>query len=108
MTVSNVIEIRRRIADNLATRRAADELFDFVATMPQKIVILNFKSVESVTRSFAHEYILKKKETDKKIVEKNLPSGIKMMFTLVSKQKDGPRTTSIQNFRYSPLGAKNL
>ncbi|MEM0143230.1 MAG: hypothetical protein QXL94_04690 [Candidatus Parvarchaeum sp.] len=108
MNTSNVIEVSSRIAGNLATRRAADELFDYVETKPQKIVILDFKLVQFATRSFTHEYLLKKKATDKKIIERNMTSAVKKMFILVKNSKDEKEPKSFTHFRSFSLSSKTL
>ena len=79
MITSNSIRISERIAENLATRRAADELFDYVNAVPYKTVILDFKSVKFATRSFAHEYLMLKEDADKRIVEKNISLPVRKM-----------------------------
>ena len=107
MKTLNEIKISERIAENLATRRAADELFDFVQANSNKAITLDFKSVLFVSRSFAHEYLLKKREIRKKIIEKNMSSRVKKMFKLVDSEKVERKTYSptLQSFS---LTAKNL
>ncbi len=108
MKALDEIKVSERVADNLATRRAADELFDFIQARPGKAVILNFRRVEFMSRSFAHEYLLKKKETRKRIVEKNMVSSVKRMFTFVKKEKDERKSSYSSSFRSFSLSAKNL
>lgn len=86
MIASNSIRISERIAENLATRRAADELFDFVQAAPYKTVTLDFRSVKFASRSFAHEYLTRKDDVDKKVVEKNMSIPVRKMFKLVSRE----------------------
>ena len=102
------IRISERIAENLATRRAADELFDFVQAAPYKTVTLDFKSVKFASRSFAHEYMTRKAEVNKKVVEKNLPDPVKKMFKLVSKQGESAPYVVESSFRSMSLSAKNF
>ncbi len=86
MIRNSVIKVSERIADNLGTRRAADELFEFVEAAPQESVTLDFKGVTFMSRSFAHQYLTNKKNADKKILEKNIASVVKKMIAVVKKQ----------------------
>ncbi len=108
MTASNEIRLNERIADNLATRRAADELFDFVEASPNKTIILNFKSIVFVSRSFAHEYILKKGEASKKVIEKNMSTPVRKMFKMVNSEKRASLTSNPLQLQSFSLTAKNL
>lgn len=102
------IRISERIAENLATRRAADELFDFVQASPYKRVTLDFKSVKFASRSFAHEYMMRKAEISKKVIEKNVPVSVKKMFKIVSEQGVNAPHAAESPFSSMSLSAKNL
>lgn len=108
MTNSGPIIVSKRIAENLATRRAADELFDFVQAAPNKTVILDFKSVKFMSRSFAHEYLMRKEDISKKIVERNMGLMVKKMFKLVSKEGEKIPYVSVTSFKSVSLSAKAI
>ncbi len=108
MTTTNSIIVSERIAENLATRRAADELFDFVQATPYKTVTLDFKSVKFSSRSFAHEYLIRKKDIDKKVVEKNMSVPVRKMFKLVSKESAKAQHIVATSFRSVSLSAKSF
>ncbi len=108
MTNPNSIRVSERIAENLATRRAADELFDFVKAKPYKTVTLDFKSVKFVSRSFAHEYLMRKDEAKKRVTEKNMAITVRKMFKLVSKEGDDAPHVNVASFRSVPLSAKTI
>ena len=104
----NSIRVSERIAENLATRRAADELFDFVQAIPYKTVTLDFKSVKFASRSFAHEYWMRKEDIDKRVVEKNMSIAVRKMFKLVSKEGADTLNINVTPFRSVSLSAKSL
>ncbi len=108
MTRSDQIMVSERIAQNLVTRRAADELFDFVRAAPQKKVTVDFKSVKFASRSFVHEYLMLKGDVKKKVVEKNMPVEVRRMFEFVSKQDNSPPQFSVNALKPEPLSLRSL
>lgn|SRR3989338_2362539 len=83
------------IAPDLALRSSAERLFDLVESSEFGEVVLDFKHVRSVTRSFAHEYLKRKKESAVKVVEANVSREVKAMLEFV--QKSRPRTFNVIN-----------
>lgn len=109
MKADNIIHVSARIATNLVTRNAADELIDFVKAMPSKKVTLDFKNVEFASRSFAHEYSLKKKKSNKIFIEKNMVVAVKKMFKLTSTSKTQTVPVSMSpSIRYVSFSSKSL
>lgn len=102
------IIVSERIADNLVTRRAADELFDFIESAKQNTVTLNFTNVKFASRSFVHEYLINRKNAEKRIVEINMPTKVKKMFVVVRKQRDTPVHVNFSSFKSVPLAAKGV
>jgi hypothetical protein len=97
MKSSDMIKVSERIADNLVTRRAADELLEFVAAKRSKSVTLDFKGVSFMSRSFAHEYVTNKKDTGKTITERNVATRVSKMMS-VAKKQGGSSHTGITSF----------
>ena len=82
-----VLPLQRHVSNNLALRQSADDLFDFMNRLTESKIIIDFTGIESITRSFAHQYILNKAESKKEILECNIPHEIKPMFELVKRQR---------------------
>lgn len=102
----NVIKVKEKIADNLATRNSADMLFDYINSQKQKTITLDFKSVQFATRSFMHEYSLKKLDTKKKIIEKNMSKDLKKMLK-VAAESESDKTPQLElTFKSLPLSSK--
>ena len=70
-------------SSNLMLREWANELFDYIEDQPTNEIIVDFSDVSSITRSFTHQYLLRRRKTKKTIVEINKPLCIEKMFALV-------------------------
>ena len=81
------LSMRERISSNLALRHSADALFDYINSLNESRIIINFSGIESITRSFAHQYAANKIKTNKQIIECDIPLKIKPMFELVERQR---------------------
>ena len=84
MTISNKILISKQVAPNLVTRIAADRLFRNINKLPQKRIVIDFKDVVFMSRSFAHEYYIMKNLSKKQVNEKNMSKDLEKMLTLVT------------------------
>lgn len=69
----------------IITRDAVIKLFDSLAYINEEI-ILDFKGIEFISRSAAHEYIRQKRATNNKIKEANMSENVKAMFVIVARQ----------------------
>lgn len=85
MTMSNHIKISEVLSKDLALRNNANILFKKLDSVKSDKIILDFKNVESITRSFAHQYKENKLKSDKLILEENVPLNISKMFVVVSR-----------------------
>ena len=83
---SRKIEISKIISPDLALRMVADSFFDKLEIFPEKNLIIDFSGVKSITRSFADEYDIRKMQSQKEIVEVNMPTKIRKMFDIVKKR----------------------
>lgn len=79
MNTFNKIFIVEKLSPDLALRDNADRLFDSF----ESDTLIDFKNVKSISRSFAHQYQLRKNKFSKKIIEKNVPTNVKKMFKIV-------------------------
>ena len=78
------LKLSNTIGRILMTRNAVINLFEEFAN-PNKIV-LDFKNIEFVSRSAAHEYLRQKSSRNIIIKEINMSQNVKAMFVLVLKQ----------------------
>ena len=92
MNAPKLIKVKEKIADNLVTRNSADKLFDYINSQRDKTIILDFKSLKFATRSFMHEYLLKKSDTRKKITERNMSKELYKMLKIVSESEENKNT----------------
>jgi hypothetical protein len=77
------INIVSMISADLALRHAADSFFSKLELLPDDNLVVSFSGVRSISRSFAHEYTLRKKKSTKKITESDVPLNVKKMFQLI-------------------------
>ncbi|MCL4387723.1 STAS-like domain-containing protein [Candidatus Marsarchaeota archaeon] len=106
MNAPKLIKVKEKIADNLVTRNSADKLFDYINSQRDKTIILDFKSVKFATRSFMHEYLLKKSDTRKKITERNMSKELYKMLKIVSESEENKNTQLELTFKSLPLSSK--
>ncbi|MHB1811271.1 MAG: STAS-like domain-containing protein [Thermoplasmataceae archaeon] len=80
------LKVSQVIGPDLATRIGCDDLFKLIEQIPDEKVTLEFSGVLSISRSFAHEYNMKKSISIKAITEVNTPTSVRQMFEFVKKQ----------------------
>lgn len=109
-TASKVILIKDFISADLALRRSANRLFNHIRSIPEKKIIVDFVGIRSITRSFAHQYILRKDKSKKTIKQIHIPRKVKAMFDIVQKPVAEPvaRITSSESVESLPLSADSL
>jgi len=72
---------------NLALRNNVDILFDSIEKSKENKVLLDFKDIQFMSRSFAQQYILRKKTCKKEVEERNIEENVANMFKIVKNQK---------------------
>jgi len=85
MTTSSEVFIKDVISLDLSFRDSAERFFRYLDSLPNRRIIIDFSGVKSISRSFAHEYHIRKMESELEIVEKNVPRKIEKMFSIVKK-----------------------
>lgn len=85
MTLSNRIMISEVLSKDLALRNNADTLFEELNKIKTKEIVIDFRNVKSITRSFAHQYKENKCNSKKIVLEENVPLNISKMFKVVSR-----------------------
>lgn len=88
-------EITTIISSDLMFRQAVNDLFQILNASKSSKIEIDFENVLSITRSFAHQYIIAKKQSEKIIHETNVPQNIQRMFELVRKQTKNKRSISL-------------
>ena len=78
------ISVKEKISANLALRRSVEDFYDYLSSLSNEEIIIDFAEIKSISRSFAHEYIIRKKDFPKKINEINIPENVRRMFKVVS------------------------
>ena len=81
----NKIQLAKFISKNLLLRKSADELFNYINDDELNKIIIDFDKIQTITRSFTHQYLLNKKMSNKKIIDVNISPQIKNMFELIEK-----------------------
>lgn len=84
------IFISKEVASDLALRDNAIQFFDKVNKDESKNVTIDFSNVNTITLSFADEYLKRKKRSKKEITEENVPLNILKMFEIVQKESQPP------------------
>jgi hypothetical protein len=76
--------ISKALSKDLALRDSANNLFTKLNKTKNKEIIIDFKNVKSITRSFAHQYQENKTLSKKKIYEENVPTNVSKMFKIIT------------------------
>ena len=93
------IKMSSMFSDNLALRQNANDLFDYIESLPEKEIIFDFECVTSMSRSFAHQYALRKNQCTKEITEVGKSIEVIRMFEFVKKQREKKPLIEISNIR---------
>jgi anti-anti-sigma regulatory factor len=80
------IRLSKDFGSLIITRNAIINLFDSFANLSEEKLILDFRGIEFISRSAAHEYVKQKSMCDKEIREVNISQNVKAMFLLVTRQ----------------------
>lgn len=103
------VQLREFISPDLALRSSANRLFDYIEALPKKSITLDFYKIRTMTRSFAHQYLMRKAKTKVRITEINVSEAVKEMFEIAKKPVQQYETTpSTQIIPSIPLGANSL
>jgi hypothetical protein len=85
---SKIIRVSEAISPDLMFRSVANSFFDELERREAKNLILDFAAVRSVSRSFAHQYSVRKKASSKDIEETNMTRDVSRMFQLASQTQE--------------------
>jgi hypothetical protein len=80
---SKTINVAEVLSANLALRETAARFVLYIEGLPDSEVILDFSDVRTISRSFAHEYSMRKRDLHKRIREANVSSDVAKMFAVV-------------------------
>ncbi len=97
MDTSIKIRLKEKIGLNLVLRDNAVSLFDMVDSSPKCSFEMDFKDVQSISRSFADEYTKRKESSNKRIMERNVPSNVSKMFEIVTRNSKSKRFVDLDN-----------
>lgn len=78
------IFLEKEIGPDLGSRREIEKLFDNLSSDYSK-VIMNFRNIEFMGRSFAQEYLNQKNNASFEIVEREVPNDIQELFDIILK-----------------------
>jgi len=105
MSIYNEMEfdIGDHLSEDLATRNGASRFFEFIESSRADMVVINFEKVQSITRSFADEYIKCKRASSMTIREENVPTNVRKMLEIVSASVEKKQVVNIEELNISPL-----
>lgn len=79
--------LKDRVSQDLSLRNMVSNIFKAVEFQKNEDVLIDFADIQSISRSFAHEYLIHKQQQNCKVLEINMPSNIKKMFEIVQDTK---------------------
>lgn len=84
------IELKKQLSTHLSLRDSANQLFDAIEMNQCNKVELDFKGVQTISRSFAQQFLSRIQTSDKEITYVNETNNIKMMFDVVEAKGEKP------------------
>ena len=84
------IKLKEILGTHLSLRDSANQLFDEVVNIQNQTVILDFSGVQTMSRSFAQQFLSRMDVADRQIVCMNEPKSIELMFDVVIAKRDKP------------------
>jgi hypothetical protein len=84
------ILFKKAISSHLFLRQTAVNFFKEINKLKDSEITIDFKGIEFMSRSFAHEYLQQKAKAKKDIKETNIPSDIKKMLSYVQHAQAKP------------------
>jgi 2-hydroxy-3-keto-5-methylthiopentenyl-1-phosphate phosphatase len=97
------VKISKEVAEDLALREVAAAFFDSIESRPEKEIIIDFTGVSSISGSFAHEYWTKKQQSQKSIVEINMPVYVEKIFSSIKRREKTSRFEGLKNLEFVQL-----
>lgn len=79
------IKIGEIIHSNLGMNSSARDLFNELNDSDAENIIIDFSNVIFMSRAFTQEYLFQKLNSNKNIIEKNVPDDVQKMFDVVKK-----------------------
>ena len=90
VTNKEMICVKDIIGPNLALRYLADTLFDYIDSLKDTDVIIDFCGVHTTSRSFMQQFLCRLKKSDSPITCINESENIRKMADVVSSPKKKP------------------
>ena len=86
---------KMKLESHLSLRDSANDLFDRIdITVTTPDILLDFSGVLTISRSFAHQFIVRMEQSCKKIICINQSDDIRHMFELVKAKGNKPDVVS--------------
>ena len=72
--------------NNIFTRNTISSFFEKISKLQEKKIVFDFSGVEFISRSCADEYLKRKQNSNKKVIEANMSKEVCSMFNAVQVQ----------------------
>ncbi len=95
--------LKEMLTADLALRDTADRLFDAIEKAPSDKVSIDLAGVRSMTRSFAHQYLIRRTESKKTIAEKNMVANVRNMLSAVKRTPRKSKFVMLNRAKAKPL-----
>jgi hypothetical protein len=81
------IRLKEFFGSSLFLRAHVDELFDYIDSREDTSFVVDFENIQSMSRSFAHEFIHRLNESENDVSLINESENIKKLFDIVREPK---------------------
>lgn len=104
--MKRTVVIKSTVSTDLHLRDSADFVFNLVETYSENEIQMDFSDIQSISRSFAHQYLTRKKASKKIISEVNTPENVEKMFRAVKKtmtSSSRPRVKDLDSIHFTTI-----
>ena len=86
-THKKVVYLKRYVSKNIVLRSSADILFDYINSLKEPSVTIDFSEIPFISAPFTHQYLANKRAAKKSIDEINRASDVIQMFEVIERRK---------------------
>ena len=89
------------LSPDLCLRSDADFLFDSFSKDESESIEIDFSNIETISGTFAHQYLKRRDSSSIRIIESNMPDNIRKMMEAIKRPSTSPRFENVVRERHT-------
>lgn len=86
MSKNTKIILKNLISQNLAFRHSADALFDYIDSLKNINIIIDFYNIQTTSQAFMHQFLYRLEKSNNNIKCINIPENVKKMINIIKRR----------------------